>query len=303
MGKQGMHERRTDGRTLPAWLWLGLPLLSLAIKFLSPLMGYETWERTMLSEFGFVENATAIFCLPAAVLALIAFRRRRQLPRGMGVVLLVFAAGCIFFAGEEISWGQHMLGYETPGAISEINRQDEFNLHNTYSEYGGNLLNNVPRQLLNLAMTIIIVWPIVLRVLRKRREKDPRAARMVAANDDPRRLWYWILPSWRLIPAALMALVLRMPNKLDELMPASWLQDGTYPNMALMESAGEYKEYCFAMAMLLWAAAVWLRLPARASEPSRDGRRARSATSEGATSVKPPADEAYAGKEEQPAVQ
>lgn len=33
-------------------------------------------------------------------------------------------------AGEEISWGQRILGFETPDALREVNRQDEFTLHN-----------------------------------------------------------------------------------------------------------------------------------------------------------------------------
>jgi hypothetical protein len=43
----------------------------------------------------------------------------------LGLALLFFAG-----AGEEISWGQRMLGFETPEAISQVNRQEEFNLHN-----------------------------------------------------------------------------------------------------------------------------------------------------------------------------
>ncbi|MCB1121119.1 MAG: hypothetical protein KJT03_06205 [Verrucomicrobiae bacterium] len=36
----------------------------------------------------------------------------------------------LFGAGEEISWGQRIFGFETPPAIREINGQDEFNVHN-----------------------------------------------------------------------------------------------------------------------------------------------------------------------------
>jgi hypothetical protein len=43
----------------------------------------------------------------------------------LGLALLFF-----FGAGEEISWGQRILGFETPETLSEVNRQEEFNLHN-----------------------------------------------------------------------------------------------------------------------------------------------------------------------------
>ncbi len=43
----------------------------------------------------------------------------------------------IFGAGEEISWGQRILNFETPESLSEINRQDELNLHNLEVLDGG----------------------------------------------------------------------------------------------------------------------------------------------------------------------
>jgi len=42
---------------------------------------------------------------------------------GVGILSFVFA-------GEEISWGQRYLGYETPEALADENVQFEFNLHN-----------------------------------------------------------------------------------------------------------------------------------------------------------------------------
>jgi hypothetical protein len=43
----------------------------------------------------------------------------------LGLALLFF-----FGAGEEISWGQRILGFQTPVSLSQVNRQEEFNLHN-----------------------------------------------------------------------------------------------------------------------------------------------------------------------------
>jgi hypothetical protein len=43
----------------------------------------------------------------------------------LGLALLFF-----FGAGEEISWGQRILGFQTPEPLSQVNRQEEFNLHN-----------------------------------------------------------------------------------------------------------------------------------------------------------------------------
>jgi hypothetical protein len=46
------------------------------------------------------------------------------------LVYLGLAALFFFGAGEEISWGQRILGFETPPALGQVNRQEEFNLHN-----------------------------------------------------------------------------------------------------------------------------------------------------------------------------
>src|SRR4029453_13243110 len=40
--------------------------------------------------------------------------------------------GAFFVAGEEISWGQRLLGIATPEAVAEVNIQQELTLHNTY---------------------------------------------------------------------------------------------------------------------------------------------------------------------------
>lgn len=41
-----------------------------------------------------------------------------------------FALLCFLAAGEEVSWGQRVLGLSTPAALQESNVQDELNLHN-----------------------------------------------------------------------------------------------------------------------------------------------------------------------------
>ncbi len=39
---------------------------------------------------------------------------------------------CFVACGEEVSWGQRILGIETPEYIAKHNKQGEFNLHNLY---------------------------------------------------------------------------------------------------------------------------------------------------------------------------
>ncbi|MBY0406606.1 MAG: hypothetical protein K2Q01_02855, partial [Rickettsiales bacterium] len=49
-----------------------------------------------------------------------------------GLCLLHCMAGFVLLAGEEISWGQRLLGFVTPAAIGAVNTQAEFNFHNTH---------------------------------------------------------------------------------------------------------------------------------------------------------------------------
>ncbi len=42
---------------------------------------------------------------------------------------------CFICAGEEISWAQRVIGFETPESMLEVNEQQEFNLHNINFEH------------------------------------------------------------------------------------------------------------------------------------------------------------------------
>jgi hypothetical protein len=49
----------------------------------------------------------------------------------LGAVLIgIGALGIFGIAGEEISWGQRILGLETPEALGAVNHQNEINVHN-----------------------------------------------------------------------------------------------------------------------------------------------------------------------------
>ena len=76
-------------------------------------------------EDGFLEYATAFaFLLISIIFVIIYFRTRHYINL---VFVIVFFLGF----GEEISWGQRIFDFRTPESISMINKQKEFNIHNS----------------------------------------------------------------------------------------------------------------------------------------------------------------------------
>ena len=92
--------------------------------------------RRLLLEDSLVEWATAIALIAAAAFAGIVagtLWRGRQSAHAL-IYALVFVAALVA-AGEEISWGQRLLGLDTPDAVREANLQGELNIHNLDTMY------------------------------------------------------------------------------------------------------------------------------------------------------------------------
>ena len=125
----------------------------------------------LIEEDGFYEWAGTIGLFAASVALAVAGLRLRRTRDAGGMsalkpwILLVLAAGLFFAAGEEISWGQRLLGIETPDSVREVNRQDEINLHNL--GFLGNVLD-VGFQLFWASMFVAL--PLLARFSERGRE-------------------------------------------------------------------------------------------------------------------------------------
>lgn len=83
-------------------------------------------------EDGVIEyTQAALYLAAAACFALGLARSRFRNLWYLAYALLFFA-----IAGEEISWGQRLLGIETPESYAEVNRQGETSLHNLEGVHG-----------------------------------------------------------------------------------------------------------------------------------------------------------------------
>ncbi len=88
---------------------------------------YAMW----LNEDGLAEYGTAVsFLIAAAATAWMALRGRG---RTLRIVSAVCALGLFGLGMEEVSWGQRLLGLETPEALRQVNLQQEITLHNVLS--------------------------------------------------------------------------------------------------------------------------------------------------------------------------
>ena len=114
------------------WLAAGIPLLVAVfmtlLKTFSPQLFYELVKEDSLVE---MLSALLALCAGLCLLRVWYLRRssRRETPALAGVFVFLFAVGCILLAGEEVSWLQRQIGFETPASFSK-NIQNEFNFHN-----------------------------------------------------------------------------------------------------------------------------------------------------------------------------
>jgi hypothetical protein len=117
-----------SARTVLALFYIpiAVALLMLASYFVDPRI--VTW---LGREDRVFEWASFVLFAAGGILALVnATRLFRSGRRWYGLIYIGAGLLFLFVAGEEISWGQRVFGWQTPQEIAEINRQGETNLHN-----------------------------------------------------------------------------------------------------------------------------------------------------------------------------
>jgi hypothetical protein len=134
-----------------AWWWLYLPVAVLVVVVAIHAVAPDFYQAHVLPEgFGFLELSQFVLASSAAVLCLQALRFK--VVKGtalLWIAVLFFALAAFYIAGEEHSWGQHFFNWNTPAYWSEINRQQETNLHNTSPWF-----NQRPKLLFDTAMFV-----------------------------------------------------------------------------------------------------------------------------------------------------
>jgi hypothetical protein len=194
------HQKHSPPAELSVWVWLWLPVFAVAGEILFRMVDVKLYRQLWQSELGPVESGTVLATAIAVGFALMCLARYRDLPfRWLTLWLLVALLGCFYFGGEEASWGQHWLGWNTPDGLRGLNDQDETNIHNISSWF-----DQKPRLLLELGvLTGGILYPAWLRLRRQARPGDP---------NNP---WYWLWPTRVVVPTSVLAVLIVVPQRLD----------------------------------------------------------------------------------------
>ncbi len=179
---QDSHTHRsTDPAVLPGSMnsFLRFILESLPLAFLAYCITVISVDSAHFAEVvlakdsldgsGLVESLTFFVLLVGIIFGLCAVVLHwKKIPsRLLRFGLIAWILGCVYFAGEEISWGQWYFGWSTPETLSDINRQDETNLHNTTS-----WLNEKPRTVVELWFLFAGLFVAVARLSGKFRFPD-----------------------------------------------------------------------------------------------------------------------------------
>ena len=198
---------------------VGAPLV--ALSFLDrPLFRFLTAEDRLLEWAQFVGYLGA-----AALAAVVAFSLARRGARvAITCIWALLALGCLGVAGEEISWGQRIFGWETPESLQAANLQEETNIHNI----------GTVQSLNNVALLVVGLYGSLAPFLVQR----VRSAR-----------FYWLFVPPIFLTAAFFVVFAFKVGRFTVI-----------PRYDAIVELGEWPEFCLALALSTYTVLVFLRL-------------------------------------------
>lgn len=134
----------------------------LGASYLSLLLFSTPTVRWLGGEDGPFETFGALCFLTSSLIFLILYIKERpgnhifSFTTTRNVFFLLLAVVFLFAFGEEISWGQRFVGFETPEWLKQVNRQREFNIHNITIFHGTDTEGR--RKLLNMDRAFSVFW-------------------------------------------------------------------------------------------------------------------------------------------------
>ncbi len=162
-------------------IWLILPIVSYVLLYGVLFTGFPPPMAKMIgSELGLLENAQVLFLLLFLGLGGKMLCAKEPLPHPwLRLWIILLMVGGLYTLIEEISWGQHYFRWATPEWFTNLNSQNETNIHNV----DGDIFFGVPQAVVmhlpyNLLLTAIYVGGLVYPISTKGRHPS----------------WYWPTP-------------------------------------------------------------------------------------------------------------
>jgi len=121
--------------------------------------GDATLLRTMTQENGFFESMSVIVLLSITTYGCIAlYRYSKQFSVAALVVIALMSLLTFIAAMEEMSWGQHLLHFQSSDFFLQNNQQHETNLHNLVD---ANLFSSI---LYSMVYTVFVFIPLLYKI-------------------------------------------------------------------------------------------------------------------------------------------
>jgi hypothetical protein len=106
-----------------------LPLIPILI-FWVLTTGVNEPHVQLSKEDGLIEYFQFFLFLFSGILAFKIYKNLQKTNKVFGYIYLFVGVALLLISMEEISWGQRIIGLETPDALNKINEQGEINIHN-----------------------------------------------------------------------------------------------------------------------------------------------------------------------------
>jgi hypothetical protein len=195
-------------------------------------------RERMVDEMGTVENlGTLCFFVAGVVGVVLFFRSKGRARRIWRFFYLLYGLGALFIAAEELSYGQHILHFNSPEYFKQYSKQKEVNFHNL----GGDAMSKSLRRVAEIAVPIAAVFtPLVILAL------DRRAF-------TPGHWPFYTLPLWEVAACLLLADLCYFMRKYE------WFG---------VTDADELAEGFWGLACLIWIAVLAVRVLGRPRESS-----------------------------------
>jgi len=230
-------EKTKQSNNLSPFIWIVLPLIVWFLPYVVKIIDRSLYKNWIYSEFGLVENLTVIVLIFAIVYGTKIFLSNFNFPaKWFKWYIALLTLGCFYFAGEELSWGQHFIGWGTPEILKVINDQSETNIHNIIPFF-----DQVPRTALVILTAVGGVLTPLFVTLRK-----------INLNSKTNVL-YWLFPTMLSFPTALLTWQIALPQKIYKYFNGDMIW---FLNIKI----GESKELFLAFFLMIYLLSIYIRL-------------------------------------------